>query len=82
MLGKVGFHLDPPFSLSVDAGRCLGCAICVEVCPTGVYELHQDDGQRKARIVYAERCELCTACVKQCPEEAIIACPEIRTFES
>jgi NAD-dependent dihydropyrimidine dehydrogenase PreA subunit len=78
---RMGLHLDPFFSLRVDEGKCRGCGTCVDVCPTGVFEVYDQDGQPKAKVVRLARCEQCTACVKQCPSGAVLADPEIRTFQ-
>jgi NAD-dependent dihydropyrimidine dehydrogenase PreA subunit len=78
----VGYELERPFSLQVDAGRCRGCRTCVEVCPKGVYELYRVNGTQKSRVAHMAECEQCTACVKQCPEAAILADPPIRSFEA
>jgi len=76
----IGYELEPPFTLEVDAERCNGCRTCVEVCPKGVYDLYRVDGRQRSRVARMADCEQCTACVKQCPEEAIVATPPIRTF--
>jgi ferredoxin len=74
----IGYELEPPFTLSVDAPRCHGCGTCVEVCPRGVYTLIRQSDGLKSRIAHPERCEQCTACVKQCPHQAIMADPPLR----
>jgi NAD-dependent dihydropyrimidine dehydrogenase PreA subunit len=80
--GLIGYELELPFTLAVDAERCRGCRTCVEICPTGVFELYQLDGRQKSRIAHPAACEQCTACVKQCPERAIVADPPIQVFET
>lgn len=77
----VGYDLEPPFTLEVDAARCHGCQTCVEVCPRGVFTLDGEDGRQRARVTHPAACEQCTACIKQCPQAAILADPPIRTFE-
>jgi len=76
----VGYELEMPFTLQVDATRCRGCERCVSVCPKGVFELYSLDGRQKSRVVRMSDCEQCTACVKQCPEHAILADPPVRGF--
>ncbi len=51
----------------IDAGRCSGCRLCVDVCPTGA--LAQVDG--KAVLVNPDLCTYCTACEDVCPDAAI-----------
>ena len=46
---------------------CKGCGLCVDICPTEVYEL-QDE---KSVPVNAEECLGCESCVEVCEEEAI-----------
>jgi NAD-dependent dihydropyrimidine dehydrogenase PreA subunit len=77
---SIGYHLDMPFVLQVDAERCKGCKTCTEVCPKGVYELYHLEGRQKSRVAHMADCEQCTACVKQCPERAILAEPPIKVF--
>jgi NAD-dependent dihydropyrimidine dehydrogenase PreA subunit len=77
---KIGYDLEMPFSLEVDAERCNGCTICVAVCPKNVFDLYRLDGKQKSQVARMEECEQCTACVKQCPERAILAEPPIKVF--
>ena len=77
----IGYDLEMPFTLSLDARLCSGCATCVEVCPKAVFELCRKNGRQKSQIMHLEDCEQCTACVKQCPERAILAEPPIKLFD-
>jgi len=52
-----------------DEDRCVGCWMCIMVCPFGV--IHQGDGK------IASKCDLCygeevPACVQNCPNEALV----------
>jgi NAD-dependent dihydropyrimidine dehydrogenase PreA subunit len=78
---RLGYDLELPFTLEVDAVRCKGCRTCVEVCPKGVFEVIRHGGTPKSRIAHSGACVQCTACVKQCPEGAILAEPPIKAFE-
>ena len=78
----IGYDLEMPFTLEVDADRCRGCGICVEVCPRGVFEIYWLDGRPKSQVACWGACVQCTACVKQCPDEAILADPPIKMFQA
>ena len=54
--------------ITVDLDKCNGDGICVDVCPSGVYELNADG---KSVPVNPDECIECEACVDQCPENAI-----------
>ncbi|MDP8223148.1 MAG: glycyl-radical enzyme activating protein [Candidatus Lernaella stagnicola] len=45
--------------------RCIGCRLCVEVCPVGA--LSFDEGVRIDR----EKCTACGTCVEECPSTAM-----------
>lgn len=54
-------------TIEIDYERCTGAGRCVEVCPSGVYELV--DG--KAACPNIDECVQCCACVDSCPNGAI-----------
>ncbi len=54
-------------SLAVDTEKCVACARCLDVCPHGVFDIH--DGS--ARIVHRPSCMECGACALNCPSGAI-----------
>ena len=47
---------------------CKGCGICIEFCPTGVFEAN---GQGRPVVVRAEACTACHWCDTHCPDMAI-----------
>jgi NAD-dependent dihydropyrimidine dehydrogenase PreA subunit len=53
--------------LILDATRCTGCGICVQVCPQMILELA--DGAMCVRD--ASRCMGCFGCEDECPEHAV-----------
>ncbi|MFX1450092.1 MAG: ferredoxin family protein [Promethearchaeota archaeon] len=55
--------------IKVDMDKCTGCGTCVDVCPSGVYEL--DDAAGKTKVIAEDECIECLACQDQCPEGAI-----------
>lgn len=54
--------------IEIDHDKCVGAAVCVDVCPTAVFELNDDD---KAEAPLVDECIECCACVENCPEMAI-----------
>jgi len=55
-------------SIEIDADACEGCGNCIDVCPTGVYELN---GSNVSEPVNADECIECCACIEGCPQGAI-----------
>jgi len=49
----------------VDTDQCVGCALCVDVCPEGAISVNG-----KAEID-REKCTGCGTCVEECPQDAI-----------
>lgn len=54
-------------SVKVDKEKCIGCVICMKVCPTKAIRVRE----RKANIIY-ERCIDCGECLRVCPYNAIV----------
>ena len=60
-------YLADVVTLEYDVAKCVGCGLCTDVCPHGVFEI---DG-KKARIVDRDACMECGACARNCPVGAI-----------
>jgi NAD-dependent dihydropyrimidine dehydrogenase PreA subunit len=54
-------------TLQYDAALCIGCAVCVEVCPHGVFTMNE----RLAVLANQAACMECGACQVNCPTVAI-----------
>lgn len=55
----------------VDDKRCIGCATCVNVCPTGAIAIVNE-----VATIDQERCDGCEACADFCPNGAILVVTE------
>lgn len=53
--------------LEIDKNACVGCRMCVKVCPHGVFEMLDN----KAAIAHDQRCVECGACQLNCHYEAV-----------
>ncbi|MFC1572124.1 mercury methylation ferredoxin HgcB [Candidatus Eisenbacteria bacterium] len=60
-------YLTGVVTLQLREDACIGCGMCVTVCPHGVFILNTG----KARITDRDRCIECGACAGNCPVGAI-----------
>lgn len=60
-------YLKNVATLKLIQDKCIGCGMCLNVCPHGVFELKGG----KAQILYKDSCMECGACAKNCPFSAI-----------
>ncbi|MDD5089936.1 MAG: mercury methylation ferredoxin HgcB [Candidatus Wallbacteria bacterium] len=60
-------YLSGVVTLKLDTDKCIGCGMCLNVCPHAVFSL--DHG--KAHITDKDACMECGACAKNCPAAAI-----------
>lgn len=55
--------------ITVDEQSCRGCELCIDICPTKVFEL--DAEKRLCVVKHAEDCIACLSCAYICPSNAI-----------
>jgi len=69
---QVDFHVI----LNIDEAKCIGCGICVDVCPSNIWRLNEN---KKAypRENYEPDCFICHACAVSCPVGAIVVQEEV-----
>jgi NAD-dependent dihydropyrimidine dehydrogenase PreA subunit len=67
MVVKKYKNADGNIRIEIDYDKCTGAAVCVDVCPSAVFELVKG----KATAPNIDACVECCACVQNCPEGAI-----------
>ena len=60
-------YLRNVVTLMLDQGKCVGCGMCLSVCPHAVLSLTNGG----ARIENRDACMECGACARNCPADAI-----------
>jgi ferredoxin len=63
------FKLNPYGQISLNRGDCIGCIICVDVCPRNIYNYTKEEN--KVSIQNSEDCINCNACIVRCPVNCI-----------
>ena len=61
-------YLKNVVTIELDEDKCVGCAMCLEVCPHAVFEMN---GWHRVSIQNRDACMECGACSRNCPAEAI-----------
>lgn len=70
---KKHHYLKNVTTLKLDTKTCIGCGMCTQVCPQGVFEI-QD---KKAVMVDRDACMECGACSRNCPVNALSVRPGV-----
>ncbi|MDD4956997.1 MAG: 4Fe-4S binding protein [Candidatus Omnitrophica bacterium] len=57
--------------VKIDAEKCKGCVLCVDVCPNGVLALSDKvnkKGMQYVVVEHPEKCTGCGLCAIMCPD--------------
>ena len=68
-LVKGEVSVEPTVS-SIDKDTCIGCQICVNLCPYAAIQMVKDGKKKKAETIAAS-CKGCGICASRCPTFAI-----------
>ncbi|MBU1044714.1 MAG: 4Fe-4S dicluster domain-containing protein [Candidatus Omnitrophica bacterium] len=60
-------YIENVATLKVDINKCIGCGMCVIVCPHGVFTMEA----KKTKIIDLNACMECGACALNCPVSVI-----------
>jgi len=60
-------YLKNVATLKIESEKCIGCGLCIAVCPHGVFALADD----KSHIIDFDACMECGACALNCPVSAL-----------
>jgi NAD-dependent dihydropyrimidine dehydrogenase PreA subunit len=56
-------------TVQIEEAGCRDCGLCVEICPTKVFE--EETSKKLAKVVREEDCIACTSCVYLCPSRCL-----------
>ena len=66
-----------PELAAIDLATCVGCTVCMKVCPTGAIV----GASKMVHSVIAEDCTGCGLCVDPCPVDCITLAPNAKVVE-
>jgi len=58
--------VEETMAVKIDKEKCVGCGVCVDVCPTEALSVVGDFAECDADL-----CVDCGTCIPECPTEAI-----------
>jgi NAD-dependent dihydropyrimidine dehydrogenase PreA subunit len=58
------YTLQPYGQINIEREKCIGCKVCIEVCPRNLYVFNDKDN--KVDLKNLEKCINCNACVNRC----------------
>jgi NAD-dependent dihydropyrimidine dehydrogenase PreA subunit len=59
------------FAINIDLEKCEGCGDCVEICPSEVLSVVEENGKKFAKVSNEEECIGCMACEDACEEGSL-----------
>ncbi len=67
-------------ALKFDRDKCIGCKICMRVCPATAIDIEKlpEEEKKFKAIVSMDKCIFCGQCVDSCPKKAL---ENTETFE-
>lgn len=66
-------YLEDVTTLLLNPDQCIGCKMCLQVCPQSVFEMVD----KKVRIADLNGCMECGACTLNCPTQALAVTPGV-----
>ena len=63
----------------IERSRCISCDLCVQVCPTRVFDR---DGDGMPVIARPDSCQTCFQCEAYCPTDALFVAPLVAAVPS
>lgn len=66
-------YINSVASIELDQKRCVGCSMCITVCPHQVFIM----AEKKAVLADRDGCMECGACATNCPVDAIRVQPGV-----
>lgn len=66
-------YIEGVASLVLDTEKCIGCGMCTQVCPHGIFTIIG----KKTQIIDKDGCMECGACAMNCPVEALGVTPGV-----
>ena len=63
------YKLQPYGQINLERDKCIGCKVCIDVCPRNLYSFNEID--KKVDLIHSEKCINCNACVKRCLAQCV-----------
>ncbi len=60
-----------PLVSQIDQGKCIGCGLCIEICPFGAIQAEEVEANIHRAANIPASCKGCGLCASSCPQRAI-----------